>query len=203
MALMTKGSLAAVRLGMISVATEFSVGAQRLNVGIVGIRAGGTNHQEISATAALAHPLKGSIHVGAAAHQDSARGGGSRDVVGVANAKIRILLCGKCGDREKQERRARRKVFSSIGSRKIGKIVHPVPAIREERRIDREAGRRWLSSGLILRQGADFAERYRAVAAAARTWCVEEFSTGRVCTVGFALSKGLIIAAISGNTPLS
>src|SRR5256885_16046284 len=31
-------------------------GAERLNIGIVRVRPGGANHQEVSSTAALAHP---------------------------------------------------------------------------------------------------------------------------------------------------
>ena len=40
-------------------------------------------------------------------------------------------------------------------------------------------------------------------AAAARTRWVEEFSTGRVCTLGLPCSRGLIFDATSGKTLLS
>src|SRR5262249_21015312 len=40
-------------------------------------------------------------------------------------------------------------------------------------------------------------------AAAARTRCVEEFSTGNVCTLGFPCNSGLIFDATSGKTLLS
>jgi len=45
--------------------------------------------------------------------------------------------------------------------------------------------------------------RLDPVAAAARTRCVDEFSTGRVCTVGLPCSRGLIFDATSGKTLLS
>lgn len=48
-------------------------GTQLLDVRIVRIRTGRPNHQKISAAAALAHPLKSCVDVGAPAHQDRAR----------------------------------------------------------------------------------------------------------------------------------
>jgi hypothetical protein len=42
--------------------------AELLDVWVVGVGASGTNHKKIPAATALAHPLKGGVHVGAAAH---------------------------------------------------------------------------------------------------------------------------------------
>ena len=42
-----------------------------------------------------AHPLKRGIHVGAAAHQHCAWGGGRGHVIGIAHSKVGVLFGGK------------------------------------------------------------------------------------------------------------
>src|SRR5205823_5241892 len=74
------------------------VGAELLDVRIVGVGAGGADDEEIAVAAAGAHPLEGGVDVGAAAHEHGAGGGGGGYVVLVADAEIGILFGGESGN---------------------------------------------------------------------------------------------------------
>src|SRR5438094_10292093 len=71
------------------------VRAELLDVAIVGIAAGGTNHEEIAVAAAAAQPLRCGICSSAAAQQNGAWRGGSGNVIGIAHSKVRVLFGGK------------------------------------------------------------------------------------------------------------
>jgi hypothetical protein len=93
----TKGSLGGSAIRNDHRRNGILVRTELLDVGIVGIGAGGTNHEEIAVAAAAAHPLKCGIYICAAAYQNGARRGGSSDVIGIAYSKVRVLFGGKGG----------------------------------------------------------------------------------------------------------
>jgi hypothetical protein len=78
------------------------VGAELLDVGIVGVGSCRADYEEVSVAAALAHPLEGCVDVGTSAHEHGACGCGGSDVGGIADAKIGILFCGERGTGERQ-----------------------------------------------------------------------------------------------------
>jgi hypothetical protein len=82
---------------------------------IIGIGAGGSDDQEIAVAAALAHPLKGGIHVGTAAHQHRARSRGGGDVIGVTQSEVGIFLGSEAGYSESEQAPNKQK-FSHGGS---------------------------------------------------------------------------------------
>src|SRR4051812_5591028 len=67
------------------------VGAELLDVGIVGVGSCRADYEEVSVAAALAHPLESCVDVGTSAHEHGACGCGGSDVGGIADAKIGIL----------------------------------------------------------------------------------------------------------------
>jgi hypothetical protein len=66
--------------------------AQRLDVGIVIIGSGGAEDEEVSATRATAHPLKGGIEVFAASNKCKPRLGAGFHVSGTTDPEILIWL---------------------------------------------------------------------------------------------------------------